>query len=49
MKIKNLAVRRDFYDIWSTKKVGTNRAFFFLWRRAALPTDLLQVDPYLDA
>jgi hypothetical protein len=47
MRIKNFVVSQDSYvlnDIWSTKKVGTDRAFLFLWRRAGLPTDLLQTE-----
>jgi hypothetical protein len=34
----------DLNDIRATKKVGTDRAFFFLWCRAALPTDLPQTE-----
>ena len=33
----------------AAKKFGPDRAFFFLWRHAVLPTDLLQVDPHFDS
>ena len=39
----------DLDDIRATKKFGPDRAFFFLWRRAALPTDFLQVDLHFDS
>jgi len=52
MRIKNSGMGRDFYasnNNKATKKLGTKSAFFVLWRRAALPTVLIQVDPHLDA
>lgn len=39
----------DLNDIRATNKYGRDRAFFFLSRRAALPTDFLQVDPHFDS
>ena len=39
----------DLNDIRATKKFGPDRAFFFLWKHAGLPTDFQQVDPHFDA
>ena len=44
VRAENWRVLFDSNDIRATKKVGTDRAFLFLWRRAGLPTDLPQTE-----